>query len=63
MGTFERYLSVWVALAIGGGLALGLVVPQFFAIVATLEIAHVNLVACQTVHHGGSCGAVFRNYL
>ncbi len=44
MGTFERYLSVWVALAIGGGLALGLVVPQFFAIVATLEIAHVNLV-------------------
>ncbi len=44
MGTFERYLSVWVALAIGCGLALGLVVPQLFATVAALEIAHVNLV-------------------
>jgi len=44
MGTFERYLSVWVALAIGVGLALGLVVPQLFAAVAALEIAHVNLV-------------------
>jgi len=44
MGTFERYLSVWVALAIGVGLALRLVVLQLFVTVAALEIAHVNLV-------------------
>lgn len=44
MGTFERYLSVWVALAIAVGIALGLVAPQLFATVAALEIAHVNLV-------------------
>ena len=44
MGTFERYLSVWVALAIAAGVALGLVVPGAFELVARLEWARVNLV-------------------
>ncbi|MBY0400691.1 ACR3 family arsenite efflux transporter [Myxococcota bacterium] len=44
MGVFERYLSVWVALAIGAGVALGLVLPGVFAAVAGLEWARVNLV-------------------
>lgn len=44
MGLFERYLSVWVALSIGAGIGLGLVVPNVFAQVAALEYAHVNLV-------------------
>ncbi|MBO3702440.1 MAG: ACR3 family arsenite efflux transporter [Candidatus Accumulibacter sp.] len=44
MGLFERYLTVWVALGILAGVALGLAAPDAFQIVAGLEIAHVNLV-------------------
>ena len=44
MGLFERYLSVWVALGIAAGVALGLVTPSGFQAIAGLEIAHVNLV-------------------
>ncbi|WP_076412504.1 ACR3 family arsenite efflux transporter [Shewanella sp. UCD-KL12] len=44
MGLFERYLSVWVGLAILAGLILGNVIPDLFALVASLEYAHVNLV-------------------
>ena len=44
MGVFERFLSVWVALGILGGLLLGLAVPALFEGVAGLEYAHVNLV-------------------
>ena len=44
MGLFERYLSVWVALAIALGVALGLAVPGAFQMIASLEVAHVNLV-------------------
>lgn len=44
MGLFERYLTVWVALGIAAGVALGLSVPALFEAVAALEIAHVNLV-------------------
>ncbi|MFN7781850.1 MAG: ACR3 family arsenite efflux transporter [Lysobacterales bacterium] len=44
MGLFERFLSLWVALGIGAGVALGLTVPGLFQAVAALEVAHVNLV-------------------
>ncbi len=44
MGLFERYLTVWVALGIAAGVALGLLAPAAFQSIATLEIAHVNLV-------------------
>jgi ACR3 family arsenite transporter len=44
MGLFERYLTLWVALGIGAGVALGLTVPSLFQAVAALEVAHVNLV-------------------
>jgi len=44
MGLFERYLSVWVALAIAAGVGLGLLVPGVFQAVAALEWARVNLV-------------------
>lgn len=43
MGTFERYLSVWVALCIVAGIALGQVVPGAFAAIASAEVARVNL--------------------
>lgn len=44
MGFFERYLSVWVGLCIIAGVAVGSLFPHFFALVASLEYAHVNLV-------------------
>ncbi len=44
MGVFERFLSIWVALAIVAGVVLGLAVPGLFQYVAGLEYAHVNLV-------------------
>ena len=44
LGLFERYLSVWVALAIAGGVGLGLLMPGAFQAIAGLEVAHVNLV-------------------
>jgi len=39
MGLFERYLTLWVALCIVAGVALGHVMPGFFAAVATAEVA------------------------
>ena len=44
MGLFERWLSLWVALAILAGIALGLTAPGAFAVLAGFEIASVNLV-------------------
>ncbi|MBQ0758213.1 MAG: ACR3 family arsenite efflux transporter [Zhongshania sp.] len=43
MGLFERYLSVWVGLCIIAGLLLGNIVPELFQLIASMEIAHVNL--------------------
>ncbi|TGD75189.1 ACR3 family arsenite efflux transporter [Mangrovimicrobium sediminis] len=43
MGLFERYLSVWVGLAIGVGVVLGALAPAPVQAVAALELAHVNL--------------------
>ena len=43
MGIFERYLTVWVGLAIVAGVVLGNVVPDVFAVIATWEYAHVNI--------------------
>ncbi|MFT6474601.1 MAG: ACR3 family arsenite transporter [Qipengyuania sp.] len=44
LGTFERYLSLWVALAILAGLALGLVAPGVAGALAGFEYASVNMV-------------------
>jgi len=43
MNLFERYLSLWVALCIAAGVALGHLLPGLFAIIAGAEIARVNL--------------------
>lgn len=44
MGIFERYLSIWVGLAIITGVFLGNIMPDLFATIATFEFVHVNLV-------------------
>jgi ACR3 family arsenite transporter len=43
MSLFERYLSVWVALCIVAGIALGAAVPGLFRTIAAAEVANVNL--------------------
>lgn len=43
IGPFEKWLSVWVGLAIVAGIALGAVVPGLFGFLAGLEYASVNL--------------------
>ncbi len=43
MSVFERFLTVWVALCIVAGLALGHFFPAAFHVVGTAEIAKVNL--------------------
>jgi len=43
MSTFERYLTLWVALCIVAGVALGHLFPGVFQSIGGLEIAKVNL--------------------
>lgn len=43
IGVFEKWLSVWVGGAIVCGVGLGVVFPQGFAWLASLQIANVNL--------------------
>ncbi|MDH5412337.1 MAG: ACR3 family arsenite efflux transporter, partial [Alphaproteobacteria bacterium] len=43
MSLFERYLTLWVALCILAGIALGYLMPGFFRVVGAAEIAQVNL--------------------
>jgi ACR3 family arsenite transporter len=44
MSLFERWLTLWIALAIGAGLLLGAVAPGAVAAVAAAEVASINLV-------------------
>lgn len=43
MGTFERYLTIRVALCIVAGIALGRLVPGAFHLIGAAEVAQVNL--------------------
>ena len=43
MGRFERYLTVWVALCILAGIALGQLFPTAFQAIGALEVAKVNI--------------------
>lgn len=43
MGVFERFLSLWVGLAILLGVVAGTIAPGAFEVVASWEYAHVNL--------------------
>ena len=44
MSSFERYLSIWVALCIVAGIALGNLLPGMFQFLAGLEYGSVNFV-------------------
>jgi ACR3 family arsenite transporter len=43
IGFFERYLTVWVASCIVGGIVLGQLLPGAFQAIGRMEVAHVNL--------------------
>ena len=43
MNTFERYLSVWVALCILVGIGLGHLLPGVFQAIGIIEVARVNI--------------------
>lgn len=43
MSLFERYLTLWVALCIVVGIALGHFLPDIFYVIGSAEVAHVNL--------------------
>ncbi|AQR66613.1 arsenical-resistance protein [Aquaspirillum sp. LM1] len=43
MRVFERYLTLWVALCIVAGIALGQLLPGVFQAIGRLEVAQVNL--------------------
>jgi ACR3 family arsenite transporter len=43
MSTFERYLTIWVALCIAAGVALGHLFPAAFHAIGSAEVAKVNL--------------------
>jgi ACR3 family arsenite transporter len=43
MSIFERYLTIWVALCIVVGVALGHVMPEMFHAIGKAEIAQVNI--------------------
>jgi ACR3 family arsenite transporter len=49
MGFFERYLTVWVALAMIGGIAIGSVAPGLVNAVAAAEVASINLVVAALI--------------
>jgi len=49
MSIFERYLTLWVALAMIAGVLIGLVAPGLVELVASAEVASVNLVVAALI--------------
>lgn len=43
MSTFERYLTLWVALCIIAGITLGQMMPGLFHAIGAIEVARVNI--------------------
>ncbi|NNL35122.1 MAG: arsenical-resistance protein, partial [Silicimonas sp.] len=44
MSVFEKYLTLWVALAMIAGIVIGNLLPGLVALAAAAEIASVNVV-------------------
>jgi len=44
IGTFERYLTLWVGLCIVSGIGLGHLLPDLFTTIASAEVARVNMI-------------------
>lgn len=44
IGSFEKWLSLWVGGAMAAGIALGALAPDFFGALAEIEVASINFV-------------------
>ncbi len=49
MGVFEKYLSLWIALAMAAGIGIGSIAPGLVTAVAAAEVAKVNLIVAVLV--------------
>ncbi|WP_246178367.1 ACR3 family arsenite efflux transporter [Pandoraea horticolens] len=49
MGTFERYLSIWVLLCMVAGVLVGHVAPAYIGLVSRFEVARVNIVVAMLI--------------
>lgn len=49
MGSFERYLTLWVFACIAAGIGLGHLYPRFFHAVGAIEVARVNLIVAALI--------------
>ncbi len=49
MGVFEKYLSLWIALAMAAGIGIGTIAPGLVTAVAAAEVAKVNLIVAVLV--------------
>lgn len=58
---FERYLSLWVALCIAGGIVIGKAAPGLMAGPSRRELGHANL-PIAVLAASGFAGAVLSGY-
>ena len=49
MGVFEKYLSLWIALAMAAGIGIGSIAPGLVETIAAAEVAKVNLIVAVLV--------------
>ncbi|PUB12404.1 ACR3 family arsenite efflux transporter [Yoonia sediminilitoris] len=49
MSIFERYLTIWIAFAMAGGIAIGSAAPALVSAIAAAEVASVNLVVAALI--------------
>ena len=49
MGVFEKYLSLWIALAMAAGIGIGSIAPGLVTAIAAAEVAKVNLIVAVLV--------------
>lgn len=58
MGIFERFLSLWIALAIGAGVALGALFPGAAAAIEALQVAVAVSISLFGLNSGAALATV-----
>ena len=63
MGLFERWLTLWIALAIVAGIVLGAHAPGLVGAIAAAEVASINLVVAVLIWAMWSATEIFTSRL